>query len=57
LFFVFDAFAIGFLLAGDYTTTTFWRDVEFLQNYGHRQLPHLRETPLRTSRLWQSCLS
>ena len=34
--FVFDVLAIGFLLAGDHTTTTFWRDVEFLQNCGHR---------------------
>src|SRR5450631_4913148 len=56
LSFVFDLFAIWFLLAGDHTTTTFWRDVEFLQNYGHRQLLHLCESSLRPSRLWQSCL-
>jgi hypothetical protein len=36
LSFIFDILAIGFLLAGDHTTTTFWREVEFLQNYGHR---------------------
>src|SRR5664279_2618664 len=38
LSFIFDVLAIGFLFAGDHTTTTFWRDLEFLQNCGHRQL-------------------
>jgi hypothetical protein len=35
----FDVFAIGCLLPVDYTTTTPWRDLEFLQNYGHGHLP------------------
>src|SRR5665647_1114578 len=39
LSFAFDVFAIGCLLAGDYTTTTPWRDLEFLQNYGHGHHP------------------
>src|SRR5674476_1434884 len=35
----------------------FWRDVEFIQKCGRRQLPKLCGSSLWTSRLWYSCFS